>query len=228
MIPVTISQLWDEYLGAERIRVRQRSIDALKRFTDAVTLLPAEIWHPWARELAMRVVDDREVIPIRIPLFRVIIFPALHAGLTTSIPGCARWLAGFGQLLYHSPECSKQLPEHQRTEHGLLLSAVRMDDTDIRAKRRLVLLLRSRFDYVLHELPAGVLYSHDGATSEQCGELLAELSDYDRFAQEVGREEVDRELIEEARFHIPAYQRYLSQLDRYSSYEQFLTDQGCV
>ncbi len=103
-----------------------------------------------------------------------------------------------------------------------------MDDTDIRAKRRLVLLLRSRFDYVLHELPAGVLYSHDGATSEQCGELLAELSDYDRFAQEVGREEVDRELIEEARFHIPAYQRYLSQLDRYSSYEQFLTDQGCV
>ena len=83
--------------------------------------------------------------------------------------------------------------------------------------------MRSRFDYALHELPAGVLYGHDGATIEQCDELLVELSDYERLAMEFGAEEEDRELIAQSRFHIPAYRRYLLEGGRDANYETFLS-----
>lgn len=223
MIPAKAKQLWDDYIAAERVRIRQQSLVALEHFTDAVLQLPTEIWHSWARELAMRCVDEREETPIRLPLFRAVIFPALHAGLEGSIPGSARWLAGFSQLLYKSPSCREQLPENLRSEHGLLLRAVQDDRTDTRAKKRLLILMRSRFDYVLHELPSGVLFSHAGATIKQCDELIAELSDYERLAQEIGSEDADRELIAEARFHIPAYQLYLSEHGRYTSFELYLS-----
>lgn len=223
MIPGETMQLWNEYLQAERVRVRQESLVALARFITALLSLSPDLWHPWARELAMRVVDEREEIPVRLPLFRSVIFPALRSGLDKAIPGCARWLAGLAQLLYKSPSCSEQLPEEQRSEYGLLLRAIRDEPGDMPAKKRLLVVIRSLFEYVLHELPNGVLYGQDGATIEQCDELMDELSDYERLAEEVGLEDADRKLIAEARFHIPAYQNYLSQREHYRSYEQYLS-----
>jgi hypothetical protein len=214
--------LWNEYLAGERVRIRQESLLALERFSEALLRLSPEVWQPWARELAKSVVDENQDIPIRLPLFRLVIFPALRSGLDQSIPGSARWLAGFAQALYKSPSCYEQLPENERSEYGLLLRAIHDDPTDIRAKKRLLILMRSRFDYVLHELPCGVLYGQDGATVEQCDELLAELSDYERLAKEIGLEDWDRRLIAQARFHVPAYKSYLLHLDNYASYEQYL------
>ena len=49
--------LWNEYLSAERVRVRQESLLALERFSEALLRLAPEVWQPWARELAMGVVD---------------------------------------------------------------------------------------------------------------------------------------------------------------------------
>ena len=222
MIPAEIEQLWADYLATERVRIRQESLQALDRFINNLVQLPAEVWQPWARQLAQRVVDESGNTPIRIPLFRSVLFPALLAGLKKGAAGSARWLAGFSQLLYKSPACQQQLPEDQRTEFGLLLRAVLDDSNDARAKRRLLNLMRSHFNYVLHELPAGVLYGHDGATIEQCGELLEDLSSYERLANEIGLAG-DRELITKARFHIPAYRRYLLERARYTNYEQFLS-----
>jgi hypothetical protein len=84
-------------------------------------------------------------------------------------------------------------------------------------------LMRSRFDYVLHELPAGILYGTDGATIDQCDELRTELNDYEHLVQALGSEEADRDLIAEARMHIPSYKRYLSRREHYTSYEHYLS-----
>jgi hypothetical protein len=55
---------------------------------------------------------------------------------------------------------------------------------------------------------------------------LEELANYERLVHETGCEAVDCELLADARFHIPAYRRYLSERGRYTSYEQYLsTDQ---
>ena len=218
-------QLWDAYLASERIRIRPQSMEALESFISALLELEPEHWHPWARDLAMRVIDDQDQTDIRLPLFRSVLFPALHTGLHTSTPGTARWLAGFSQLLYKCPECSELLPENLRTEYGLLQRAVSDDGSDLRSKMRLLGRMRSHFEYALHELPSGILYGHDGATIEECGELLAELADYKRLADEVGLER-DHELVSEAEFHITAYRKYLGELGRYTNYSQYLARRG--
>ena len=167
-------------------------------FIAALLKLPVAAWHPLGARIGNACSRRRsKKIPVRrTTLSEQSFFPALHAGgLETSTPGTARWLAGFAQLLYKSPSCSEQLPEDQRSEHGLLLRAVSENPSDIRAKKRLRTLMRSGFDYVLHELPSGVLYGQNGATIAQCDELLAELSDYERLTQEVGYEGADPELV---------------------------------
>jgi hypothetical protein len=85
--------------------------------------------------------------------------------------------------------------------------------------------MRSRFEYALHELPTGVLYGHDGATIEQCGELLEELADYKRLADEAGLDG-DHDLVSKAGFHISAYRKYLGELGRYTNYAQYLARHG--
>jgi hypothetical protein len=159
-------------------------------------------------------------------LFRRVIFPALLAGVQSRSSGSARWLAGFAHSLYKSPSCAEQLPENQRSEFCLLQQAIRDDPNDIPAKKRLLALMRSRFDYVLHELPAGVLSGPDSATIEECDELNAELSDYEQLAMELGEDEEDRKLIAECRIHIPAYRRYLSERGLHANYESFLSKQA--
>lgn len=223
MIPAETERLWADYVAAERIRIRLESLGALDHFIDALLQLPTEVWHPWAQQLARRIVDEEDATPVRLPLFRRVIFPALLAGIQSSVTGSARWLAGFAQLLYKSPSCAEQLAENRRSEFGLLLQAIHDDPNDHLAKKRLLKLMRSRFDYVLHELPGGVLYGHDGATIDECDELLEELSDYERLAMELGGDDEDRELIAESRFHIPAYRRYLSERGHHANFETFLS-----
>ena len=225
MLPAETERLWEDYLAAERVRIRQESLVALECFIRALLQSDSETWQLWARQIAHRIVDDGEDTPVRFPLFRSVLFPALHAGLESSVPGSARCLAGFAGLLYKSPSCSEQLPENLRSEYGLLLRAAQDNPNDVRVKKRLLSLMRSHFDYALHELPAGVLCGHDGASTGQCDELMEDLSAYERLALDFGVEE-DWELIAEARFHIPAYQRYLAERGRHANYEGFLMSLG--
>jgi len=223
MIPADVERFWMDYLAAERVRIRQESLDALDSFMNALLQLPVEVWQPWARQLSRQIVDEGDSTPIRLPLFQKVIFPALLAGIHGSVAGSCRCLAGFALLLYKSPSCATQLPQHMRSEFGLLQQAVQTDPTDKLAKQRLLALMRYRFEYVLHELPVGVLYGQNGATIEECDELLVELSDYEHLAAELGDDEEDCALIAKSRLHIPAYKTYLSEEGKYASYQAFLS-----
>jgi hypothetical protein len=125
MIPAETERFWIDYIATERIRLRQESLGALDRFIDALLRLPPEVWHPWVRQLARRIVDEGEDIPVRMPLFRTVIFPALLADMQNSAPDAARLLAGFGQFLYKSPSCTDQLPQNRRSAFDLLASCPR-------------------------------------------------------------------------------------------------------
>lgn len=222
-LPANIIVKWDAYLAEERTGVRSLALTQLESFITELLLRPAAEWHPWAIEVATEVVDSSINLPVRMPLFRSVLFPALYAELCAGSPSAARLLAGFSQLLYHSQNCRDQLKPELQSEHGLILEAVRRDPKDSRAKHRLRAILRSRFDYSLHELPTGVLYGHNGATGEQCAEMIDELADYTKLCDDIGATETDTELIEKASFHLTAYQMYLLQRDSYASYPEYLT-----
>ncbi len=93
-------QVWNDYQAMESRGTRDAKIQALESFVTLVTQSPINEWESWARAIAERVVDGNEDIPLRVPLFRAVVFPALLNGHHNQLPGCARWLAG----LWRNPD----------------------------------------------------------------------------------------------------------------------------
>ncbi|MCB1641559.1 MAG: hypothetical protein KDI37_07490, partial [Xanthomonadales bacterium] len=170
----TVQAAWSAYQAAEADRLRRARVKHLQVLIDHLLASPDTERHAWALDIAQSSVDGREATPVRLPLFRAILFPELHAGMLGSEPGCARWLAGLAPLLYRSPECREMLPRSWQTEDGLLREALRQDPSDDVSRLRLIKNIAQQLEYSLHELPTGVLYGHDGASIAQCRELQAD------------------------------------------------------
>src|SRR5258708_26299112 len=104
MDPVTQS-LWNLYVAAEMVRIRDESLRALDTFIQRLLQIDERERHSWARTFALKLESETAQVPLRMPLFSRIIFPALLAGIHAQEPDSARCLAGFSQLLYQSREC---------------------------------------------------------------------------------------------------------------------------
>jgi hypothetical protein len=224
MIDSRLQGLWDSYLAAERDCIRTVMIPALDRFLDALLESPPEIWKPWAKKIAADISDRAAATPMRFPLFRRAVLPALAEGVLRQEPGCARWLASFESLLFHSPE--PLLPPELRTSVGLLAEAVRIDPADDAARRRLIDRHASYLEYTLHELPIGVLFGIDGATPNQCQDLLNLLGEFKADVALTSQEARFSELIRDCEFHYNAYAAYIRSGPPYDGYERYLQRVG--
>ncbi|MGK7311786.1 MAG: hypothetical protein ACN0LA_06055 [Candidatus Longimicrobiales bacterium M2_2A_002] len=211
--------LWRDYQKAEEDRIRSETLERLDVFISRLLAEPPALWRKWALDLAESISDAGNELIIRFPLFRHVLLPALVEGVTEKRAGCARWLAHFEQLLLKSD--ASPLPSELRTAHGLLQEALRVDSNDKLARQRLVERHARYLDYTLHELPAGVLYGHDGATAEECVELQAFLSEFRTHLEFLGLIERYQDLLAACEFHFTAYHRYLV-AGTGDSYENFL------
>jgi hypothetical protein len=219
---------WAAYEAAEQDRIRDVSLSRLRDLITKLDSVPMAERFAWARDVARQSVDQGMPTPIRIPLFREVLFPALLAGVEAQHAGCARWLAGFSQLLYKSPDCQRQLRADLRSEIGLLREALVADAGDELARSRLIKAIRWQPEYSLHEVPAGVLYGHDGASIQQCGELQAELDEFENLVEAHGARAAHEDLIEECRYHYAAYPAYLARRSEFRSYEDYLAKTGAA
>jgi hypothetical protein len=84
--------------------------------------------------------------------------------------------------------------------------------------------LRDFLEYTLHELPAGVLYGANGATEEQCAELMRDTYRLEQLATAVGEEISD--LLQRCRWHYERYPHYLSRQRHFGSYEAYMVKYG--
>ena len=215
-------QLWRDYQAVESRGTRDAKIQALEPFTASLSESPIVQWESWAREIARRVVDDKEDMHIRMPLFRAVVFPALLKGYRDQLPGCARWLAGLSQHLSRCSDCRNQLPEEERTETGLRWTAIRHDPTDHSSRQWLIDHLRSHLQNSLHDIPLGVLYGMDGATADQCLELEGGLQEFVELVQQQNQLDRFRSLIDDCRFHFREYRNYPLRSDAFEDYPNYL------
>jgi hypothetical protein len=222
MLSPVIRALWDDYLDQERQKVRSHMLPALEQFVAALEGASPVERESWALMLAEEVVDHEVPVPVRLPLFRKVLFPALLFGYRQQIPGCARWLAGFFQLLCNSPECLNQLAPDERNVVALLRAALQTDPSDVRSRKRLVRVLASSLEYAIHEVPSGVLFGNNGATIAECDELIDELEQFCGVADADGCIEQYRELISDCRLHFTAYREYLKNRGGFVNYEDYL------
>jgi hypothetical protein len=224
MLPAELNELWEDYLRAEALGTRTDKLARLEVFLDRFAAQAAETRSSWALEIARQVVDDGVDLPIRMPLFRRALFPALREAILQRMPGAARWLAGLSQHVYRARDCWFQLPANCQTEVGLLKLALQHDATDERSRVKLVHVQARHLAFTLHEVPSGVLYGMNGATIEECQDLQLELADFRQQVSQAGMSEEYATLIEECAFHFAHYPRYLAERASYRSYELYLQD----
>lgn len=221
------SKRWEEYLQQEKIKLRIRLKQALENFILSVEKTPMDSISEWVLSLCRRVVDEKEDIPIRFPLFQRVLFPVLLAGYRSKLPGCARWLAGFETLLVQSPEFRIQLGDDHFGAYSLLQNALIHDPADEAARIQLIKRTAYEFMISIHEVPSGVLYDrYAGATSEQCLELEAELDEFHQLVKEAGVEENYLDLIKICRTYYSTYRDYLLTRPKFNSYKDYLDDHG--
>ena len=216
--------LWENYLRLENRGSKAERTDALDAFVAAIRSSASRGWIPWAQSLARRIVDGKEDIRVRLPLFEHVLFPALMEGRRDGRADCTRWLSHFSTLLIHRRNCMAQLPPEERTEAGMLRAVLRLDPSNQKARQQLIRTLADGFHYMLHEVPAGVLYSADAATEMECDLLLAEVDEFERLAAEDGAADAHARLLRRCRLHVTAYARYLRAKDRYRGYEHYLDE----
>jgi hypothetical protein len=215
----------EEYQQHERAGSREEKLNALQTFIDELLRDAQYDWRPWALSVARKVIDDGDETVIRMPLFKRVIFPSLFEALDAKAPGAARWLAGLSQLLYQCHSCLRRLGDLRSTEVALLRLALEHDPSDQRARNRLIHAVADRFQFCLHELPAGVLYGMNGATPTECDELLAELVEFRELLAAAGRTREYAQLVAECAFHFDAYRRFLACDARNGGYAAYLARQ---
>lgn len=82
---------------------------------------------------------------------------------------------------------------------------------------------RQWIDYAVHELPSGVLWGADGATPEQCKEMLDGLDAFDRLCAVLALDD-HAEFIDACRWHFDHYPHYLSRRRHFVDYETYIRD----
>ncbi len=224
ILPPPTQGLWDAYLAAETVGHRARMAASLDAFIEALLAHDPKVWQTWACDLARDISDRGAAVPLRFPLFKRVLLPALVDGVIVGEPGCARWLGAFGQFL-HQADLSA-LPETMRSSVGLNLEALRVAAGDQIARARLVDSWADYLAYTIHEVPCGVLYDRNGTTIAGCDELLELLADFRRHVEILGRTEQYVRLINDCAFHYRWYREYLTVGDRSVSYQRFLIDRG--
>jgi hypothetical protein len=217
-----LEELWQTYIDAERKGIRADALRALAAAVDALLELPRDERHSWVLRVASDFAGDNCGFPLRTPLFRKVILPELAAGTLAGEPSCARLLAHFDQFLLRVGPGECALPEALCSRRGLLAEALRLEPSDSRARAALVEWDARYLVYTLHELPSGVLYGHDGASVDQCEELLQLLEEFKDHVSVLGRDDDFKALIADCAFHYQMYRQYLLVRPAATRYEQFL------
>jgi hypothetical protein len=220
MLTAETLSLWAEYLASEKNCVRGATMQALERFINVLLSSARPDWIAWGKSLAAEVSDRGLATPVRLPLFRRVLLPALVEGVLAGEPGCARWLASFASLLDKCRDTG--LPPHLQSVVGLMEEALRVDSSDSRVRRSLVEHHANYLRYTLHEIPSGVLYGTDGATLDECGELQKLLAEFREHVRLTGQGDRFKGLLEDCELHFHAYATYLRQPSPRSGYASYL------
>ena len=161
---------------------------------------------------------DKE-IKIRQPFFSKIIYPVLSHEVDLDNIDAIKLMLKLLNILMGLQELTNnhKYSYSQLIERGLSLQP---NDKELLENRELT--LRNYISYTNHEVPIGVLYDNDGASIENCDELLNTLKQYETICSKL---KVDNsELTNEAEFYYKAYKDYLGIYKQYNNFENYLNE----
>ncbi len=78
--------------------------------------------------------------------------------------------------------------------------------------------------YAVHEIPVGVLWGPNGASAEQCAELMAGLLEFERICVRLNYDQAT--FIDACRWHFEHYPHYLERRRHFVDYATYISDRG--
>lgn len=198
---------WQHYEHTAERMLRRDTLQALDVFVTQWSLASQQERDNQLPGLALRLARSEQRMhgPL---LERVVVPELLHMRAAGSVE--AIWLLARLQYSYAGLRCWRQ--REIPWSDALLEEALRLDANYEPARSMLVTIRLRGMEYVLHELPSGVLFDHNGASAEQCAVLLQELNQLSTLMS--AEERVDNtDFLQYARFHFDAYRRYRLQTE---------------
>lgn len=77
----------------------------------------------------------------------------------------------------------------------------------------------------VHELPAGVLWGANGASRDQCAEMMTGLEEFEGICARLELED-HADFIEGCRWHFDHYPHYLERRRHFTDYATYVRDRG--
>jgi len=160
---------------------------------------------------------QQEKIIIRHPLFLNIFYPILTSEIDKNNIEAIKSLI---RLFEYLGNCQSLTNDNRFSVWKLLEQGLQLSPNDKEFLRQYEEKQTDYFKYTLHELPTGVLYGANGATIEQCEDLLNELNKYKGVCEKLKID--NEELIAECKFYYSAYKDYLTIYKNYNGFGDYL------
>jgi hypothetical protein len=218
---------WERLLTLEARGLRREAVAVAEELAQCLSRYPEDWRDCWVVSVCEEVIDRNPVPPelgipqLRYPLLRDIVFPVLLKRYSQRDANAARWLAWLMSRYSGAGRIWQGLPPEDQSAFALLRRAEEWSPEDVRVMAPLVEHLVSWFHYAMHELPMGVLYGMNGASTAQCAEMLEELECLEGWVRRLGQEERYARAIGYWRRQVRCYAAYLSQAE-VSPYEAYL------
>lgn len=185
---------YKQYLHYKAVGFRSEARANLQQFIDSFVSITEK--EQWTREFLEAGEYGHK---IRYELYEEVVFPALLNGYQRKDPWSVLWLARTAQNLYKVKHLHEQID--LKTDFGLLKECYLLDPNNIEIRKDLLNIQVQWLQYCIHEYPTGILYGNDGATTEECQEILSEIG----FVREFDTKKIQEELLNDVQSKVLEY-----------------------
>jgi hypothetical protein len=176
--------------------LRSEARQNLQKFIDSFTSITEK--EAWTRQF-LETEEYKYGYKIRHELYEGVVFPALLSGYHRQDLWSVTWLARTAQNFCQAKHLHEQIDF--KLDGELLKECYLLDPNNDDVRRDLQGNLLRWFQYCIHEYPTGILYGCDGATIDECQEILSEIE----FVREIDTGKTQEKFLNEVQSKVIEY-----------------------
>jgi hypothetical protein len=195
-------EYYEQYLHLKTVGLRSEARQRLQQFINSFNSIAEK--EQWTRQF-LEAEEYEYGYKIRHELYERVVFPALLNGYQRYDPWSVLWLARTAQNFYKARHLHEQIDF--KTEYGLLKECYLLAPSNSAVHKDLLSIQIQWFQYCIHEYPTGILYGSNGATINECQEILSEIE----FLRKLDTEKTQEKFLNEVQSKVL---EYLSRLQK--------------
>lgn len=187
-------EYYNQYLHFKSIGLRAKATENLKQFIDSFESFEEK--EQWTRDF-LESGDSEDII--RHEIYKIVVFPVLLKGYQKQDFWSLTWLIKTIQNIYKVKTLHEQIDF--KTDYQLLQDCYSIEPQNPEIRQALLKKLLSWLDYSIHEYPRGILYGHNGATIDECQDILTHIE----FVKTLDPEEKFKDFLDDVRTKVLEY-----------------------